>query len=64
MIGHDFSAIQKCFDLKGSLLGRKTEITKEDEETGETGFKVLKDINFIEFNEKLQLNNMEKELIL
>ena len=53
MIGHDFSAIQKCFDLKGSLLGRKTEISKTDEETGETGFKVLKDLNFLEFNEKL-----------
>ena len=48
MIGQDFLAIQKLYDLKGSLLGRKTEITKADKESGETGFKVLKDLNFLE----------------
>lgn len=48
MIGNDFKAIKKCFDLKGSLFGRITDVTQSEVDTGDTGFKVLKDLNLIE----------------
>lgn len=34
MIGNDFKAIKKCFDLKGSLFNRITDITQSEVETG------------------------------
>ena len=48
MIGDDFKAIKKCFDLKGSLFNRETDITSSEVDTGETGFKVLTDKNMID----------------
>ena len=64
MIGNDFSAIRKCYDLKGSLLGRITKISNIDKETGETGLKVLKDINFLDEKERLILKEEEKVKII
>jgi len=43
MLGTDFGAIKKCYDLKGSLHGRLTKIDEYAQITGETGLKVLKD---------------------
>lgn len=48
MVGKDIKNITRCYDLKGSILGRETELTEAEKSTGETGLKVLKDINFKE----------------
>jgi hypothetical protein len=47
MLGMDFLGIRKCYDLKGSLLGRFTKVSEYQDITGDTGIKVLKDKNFI-----------------
>jgi len=46
MLGNDFTAIKRCYDLKGSTFERNTDLDLLQEITGETGLKVLKDINF------------------
>ena len=43
MLGDDFQAIKRCYDLKGSNHDRVTKMDKYQEMTGETGLKVLKD---------------------
>ena len=60
MIGNDFKAVQRCFDLKGSLYHRITEIDDEEEKQG-SGIKVLKDLNFKNGDNKLSLKTDEKE---
>jgi len=53
MIGNDYKGVKRCFDLKGSLHDRITEVTSLEIETGDTGFKVLKDKNMLEQKNKL-----------
>lgn len=48
MVGQDFKAVKRCFDLKGSTLDRNTSVDFYNQITGETGLKVLKDLNFQE----------------
>ena len=40
--------MKRCFDLKGSTLDRNTSVDFYNQITGETGLKVLKDLNFQE----------------
>ena len=64
MIGDDFGAIKRCYDLKGSLYDRITKVSTFEMMTGETGFKVLKDQNFINQAERLQVEAETKEKII
>lgn len=60
MIGQDFPAIKRCWDLKGSLLGRRTETTIAEKITKKTGFKVLKDKNIMEADGQAHLKKDKK----
>lgn len=61
MLGKDFANIQRIYDLKGSTKGRKAKLTKEEEDSIiPTGLKVLKDINFMEFDDKIDLSIGER----
>ena len=42
MIGRDFNAIKRCYDIKGSSYMREVEISIQDRITGQTGLNVLK----------------------
>ena len=53
LLGKDFISIDRIFDLKGSTLGRRVELSKEEQES--SGLKVLKDLNFIELGMKLDI---------
>ena len=64
MIGDDYQAIKRCYDLKGSLHDRVTKISAYEQMTGETGFKVLKDQNFIMLKDKLDIDEEKKENVL
>lgn len=48
-VGFDFNRVKRCFDLKGSMLGRLTKVPTDELIEG-TGLKVLKDQNIIELN--------------
>lgn len=50
MIGLDKSRVKRCFDLKGSKLGRVVK-TEDKELLDGTGMKVLKEGNFLKLNE-------------
>jgi hypothetical protein len=54
LFGKDYMNIERIYDLKGSTLGRRTKLS-QDEQSGaiKTGLKVLKDLNYIDFHEKL-----------
>ena len=54
LIGQDFMNIKRIYDLKGSTLGRRTKLT-EKEKKEETGLKVLKDLDFLEIQEKFNV---------
>lgn len=56
MIGDDFSAINRCWDLKGSLHQRITNVSDVEKATGMTGLKVLKDQNFLDPNERATID--------
>lgn len=63
LLGQDFMNITRIYDLKGSTYGRKVQLSDE-EEMGRTGLKVLKDLNFIELGEKLNVYEAQKEKLL
>jgi len=46
MVGLDHDRILRCFDLKGSILGRLESVSEEKMLKG-TGLKPLKDQNFL-----------------
>jgi len=46
MVGLDHDRILRCFDLKGSILGRLESVSEEKMIEG-TGLKALKDQNFL-----------------
>jgi len=60
MIGEDFPAIKRCWDLKGSSLGRRTETTADEKKTKRSGFKVLKDKNIMESDGRAHLKEEKK----
>jgi Phosphatidylinositol-4-phosphate 5-Kinase len=55
LIGADFMNIKRIYDLKGSTVGRSVKLTQEQIDSGNSGMKVLKDLNFLDLNEKLEL---------
>jgi hypothetical protein len=46
LLGQDFINIERIYDLKGSTFGRKVDLSEEEIKTS-SGFKVLKDLNFM-----------------
>ena len=60
MIGDDFAAIKRCWDLKGSLHQRMTKLDDQEKESGNTGMKVLKELNLIEPNGNVNLEEWSK----
>ena len=64
MIGNDYKGVKRCFDLKGSLHDRITEVTSLEIETGDTGFKVLKDKNMLEQKNKLLIQDENKNMLI
>ena len=63
MIGNDFQSVHKCYDLKGSLFHRITSLNQHEEEKG-SGMKVLKDLNFKDGDNELQIDMVEKKGIM
>jgi Phosphatidylinositol-4-phosphate 5-Kinase len=56
LLGRDFMSIDRIYDLKGSTKGRTAKLLDlEEEGKVSTGMKVLKDLNFINFNERLDV---------
>jgi hypothetical protein len=54
LLGKDFGNIIRIYDLKGSTKGRFVQLS-EEENSESTGLQVLKDLNFINFKEELQV---------
>ena len=57
LLGKDFANIERIYDLKGSTKGRKAQISNPELPTG---LKVLKDMNFLELKEKLEIDSKAK----
>ena len=62
VIGNDFSAIKRCYDLKGSSHGRFVNLDVYSKITEDTGLKVLKCENFIQDNEKEPVLDINAEI--
>ena len=54
LVGLDFPNVTRIYDLKGSTFGRKVELSFEEKDTS-SGLKVLKDLNFIELSDGLDI---------
>jgi hypothetical protein len=63
LVGLDFIEVNRIYDLKGSTYGRKVELSQEETDT-KSGLKVLKDMNFIELNEIMDINPYKKAKLL
>lgn len=61
LLGKDFMNIERIYDLKGSTKGRRVALSQE-EASGQqmTGLQVLKDLNFLDFEDSLQVKEMKK----
>ena len=57
LLGQDFINIERIYDLKGSKKGRIVKLSEEEEVS--SSLKVLKDLNYLKLNEKL---NVTKKL--
>lgn len=53
LVGLDFINVHRLYDLKGSTFGRRTKLSEKEKETGNSGMKVLKDLNFIDEGESM-----------
>ena len=60
MFGFDFSFTKRCYDLKGSVLGRNTKTNLWKQMTGGTGLKVLKENNLIVLNKKRKVVDIDE----
>ena len=56
LYGKDYDRITRIYDLKGSIQNRRVKLT-DDEMSGkvETAHKVLKDVNYLEFQEGVNI---------
>jgi hypothetical protein len=59
LLGKDFMNIQRIYDLKGSMLKRKVKLSDDELKNG-TGLRVLKDINFLELTERMDIDKDKK----
>jgi len=65
LIGKEFPNVERIYDLKGSTRGRRTKINEDmAREEGTSGMKVLKDLNFIDLNQKLKIAQDKREQVL
>ena len=67
MMGQDFTAVKRCYDLKGSTFDRITDIDLYNEITGESGLNVLKDQNlqdYVDKNQKMEVSVSERNNFL
>jgi len=63
LLGKDFKDIERIYDLKGSTKGRIVKLSEDEIEYG-SGLKVLKDLNFINLNEKLAVAEHKRKEVL
>ena len=64
IIGNDFEAVKRCYDLKGSSNNRLVKLDLYSQISGDTGLKVLKCENFVQDNknqEVLEISQAEKD---
>ena len=61
LYGKEYQKIKRIYDLKGSTQNRRVKLSKE-EEIGDvdTAHKVLKDLNFIDFQDRMRLSKTKK----
>lgn len=65
LIGKDFPNVERIYDLKGSTRGRLTKLPEDQARPdGVSGMTVLKDLNFIETEQKLNVEENKKREIL
>ena len=60
LLGKDFNNIVRIYDLKGSRKGRKVALSKKQLITNTSGMQVLKDLNFIELTENIDILPQQK----
>lgn len=60
LLGKDFYDIKRIYDIKGSKVGRLVSLDDAERESS-SGLKVLKDQNFTELNENLDIEPEEKD---
>ena len=54
LLGSDFMNIERIYDLKGSTVGRIVKLKPEQKE--KSGLKVLKDLNFCDLKENMNID--------
>ena len=63
LFGKDYMNIERIYDIKGSTMGRRTKLSTEELAGNEpTGLTVLKDLNYLDFEETLQIPDKKKLL--
>jgi hypothetical protein len=62
LLGEDFMNIERIYDLKGSTVGRIVKLKKDQQER--SGLKVLKDLNFCELKERMDVGAEVKERLI
>lgn len=61
LFGKDYMNIERIYDIKGSKVGRRTKLTTEELAGNQhTGLKVLKDLNYLDFEEGLHITEKTK----
>ncbi len=63
ILGKDFADVVRLYDLKGSTYKREKYL-KACEKQSSSGLKVLKDLNFVHSNEKIDIQMEEKNEII
>lgn len=63
LLGKDFNDIERIYDLKGSTQGRIVKLSDDEIKYG-SKLKVLKDLNFIGLNEKLEIAEHKRKEVL
>jgi hypothetical protein len=65
LIGKEFPNVERIYDLKGSTRGRRTKLSAEHSQPdGISGMKVLKDLNFIDVQQHLEVVQKTKADVL
>jgi hypothetical protein len=62
LLGKDFQSIERIYDMKGSTKGREVKLSSSDEIYSK--LKVLKDLNYIQLNERLNVSDNSRERLI
>lgn len=62
LLGSDFMNIERIYDLKGSTVGRIVKLKQDQKE--KSGLKVLKDLNFCDLKDHMNIEDEQKERVL